>query len=221
VGIPRGDIDMAAQVIPGYVSISQATARVWSSFLGRWRSNHTAGTLQNGVPSVRQRFANSGTLAHGCLSMDQRLGGSNIGQGSGPYISHPDAPNHEPSQDSAKPSPRRIDLALFLMANIQRSKTGLPFVVWISQRQPGAPDTELWLWASGNPRFETTDELTHIHCLGPELQVIRIRDVLSGEKKSLQRWVDLNREVLLRHWNGNIDSAEALERIRGVEGGAY
>lgn len=33
----------------------------------------------------------------------------------------------------------------------------------------------------------------------------------------LARWIDLNRDVLIRYWEGEIDSKDALDNIRVVD----
>src|SRR5213080_1540672 len=93
--------------------------------------------------------------------------------------------------------------ALFEMANLVGKRTGLPFVVWISPR--------------GNARHDVRVKVSgHARAIPSEMVSVAIRPnvhVMEGELSGtelalLRRWVELNRDVLLRYWDGDIDSTE-------------
>lgn len=40
--------------------------------------------------------------------------------------------------------------------------------------------------------------------------------ISSGDLALLTGWIELNREVLLRYWDGDIDTKEAIDAIRPI-----
>jgi hypothetical protein len=52
----------------------------------------------------------------------------------------------------------------------------------------------------------------------PEVEVLR-GELRPGELKKLRAWIELNREVLVQFWDGEIeDTIEVLGRLKPVEG---
>jgi hypothetical protein len=103
------------------------------------------------------------------------------------------------------------ELDLFLMANLTFKLTGLPFVVWISPRGNAKHDVRVKV--SPGPR--ATSDMTTVG-IRPEIRVIE------GEMKAqdlvlLTQWIELNREVLIRYWDGDIAFTEdALAALRSI-----
>lgn len=81
------------------------------------------------------------------------------------------------------------DLDYYLMSNVPPRRTGLPFVVWISVRQAGFYDVHVWA----------------------------ARDSLDPEELTLLlEWMKLNLPVLKLHWDGEIDSVEAIDAVVSI-----
>lgn len=100
--------------------------------------------------------------------------------------------------------------ALFEVANLFPKHTGLPFVVWISYC--GGAQHDVRVKVSPGPK-----------ALPFELSSVAIRpNVVEGSLSGsdlalLSRWVDLNGDVLIRYWDGEIDTKDALDAICAIE----
>jgi ubiquinone biosynthesis protein UbiJ len=44
-------------------------------------------------------------------------------------------------------------------------------------------------------------------------------DLSAEQLQLLTQWIELNREVLLQYWTGDIDTVDAVSRIRKIGGG--
>jgi hypothetical protein len=102
--------------------------------------------------------------------------------------------------------------ATFGMANLRRKTTGLPFIVFISQK--GEARHAARVKVSPEPRVRT-DEMSSYSVSpfewkeGPRLS--------KAEEKLLGQWIDLNARVLLDYWNGQVEYTEdAIDRLRAV-----
>lgn len=104
--------------------------------------------------------------------------------------------------------------ALFEMANLSPKRTGLPFVVWISPKAGAAHDVRVKV--SKGPKVHPS-----------ELISVSVRPdvcVLAGEMSArdlglLRKWVELNRDVLVRYWEGEIEYTEdAIAALKPVHG---
>jgi hypothetical protein len=91
--------------------------------------------------------------------------------------------------------------APFEMANLRPEKTGLPFVVWISQR--------------GNAQHDVRIKLSRTPEAGDGWITVTVRPVhdLSGtlrreDFEMVRAWIDLNRDSLAAYWNGEIAYTE-------------
>lgn len=103
--------------------------------------------------------------------------------------------------------------ALFDMANLRPQRTGLPFVVFISQRGGARHDVRLKLARSAKVR--PSDMLTV--AVRPRPRLIRGR-MSSQEFDAVRRWIELNERVLIDYWNGDIEYTEdALDAIKPID----
>lgn len=93
---------------------------------------------------------------------------------------------------------------LFDMANFRPERTGLPFVVFVSQKG-GVWQVRIKLARA--PRVRAPEMITV--AVRPAPRVIRGR--LGGREFDLVRqWIELNRDVLVRYWNGAIEYTEDM-----------
>jgi hypothetical protein len=102
--------------------------------------------------------------------------------------------------------------ATFDMANLRPERTGLPFVVFISQRGGARHDVRIKLARSA--RVRPSEMLTV--ALRPRPRLIR-GEMNASEFDLLRRWIELNRDVLIGYWNGDIEYTEdALAAIKPI-----
>jgi hypothetical protein len=101
----------------------------------------------------------------------------------------------------------------YFMSNLPPSFTGLPFLVWISPR--------------GFARHDVRVKVTRSHkvkrgefivvSVRPEVEVLR-GELKPDELRKLRKWIELNRETLVRFWEGDIqDTLEALAALRPLK----
>ena len=102
--------------------------------------------------------------------------------------------------------------ATFGMANLRRKTTGLPFIVFISQKDEARHAARVKV--SPEPRMRPEEMSSYSVSPfewkeGPRLA--------NAEEKMLGRWIDVNARVLLDYWNGEIEyTEEAIDQLKAV-----
>ncbi len=114
----------------------------------------------------------------------------------------------------AEPGEHRQDdsEALFEMANLFPKHTGLPFVVWISYKGGAQHDGPVKV--SPGPkalasRIASIAIRLNVHVVGGKMD--------AADLALPTKWIELNRDVLVKHWHGDIDAKEAIDEIRPVK----
>ena len=102
--------------------------------------------------------------------------------------------------------------ALFDMANLRPERTGLPFVVFISQRGGARHDVRVKIARSAKVR---PSEMVTV-ALRPNIRVIR--GLLDPHDLALlAEWLELNKDVLVQYWDGHIEYTEdAIGALRAL-----
>lgn len=93
--------------------------------------------------------------------------------------------------------------ALFEMANLRPERTGLPFVVFISQR--GGARHDVRVKAARLARVGPSDMVAV--ALRPRVRVVR-GALDRTELARLAEWVELNRDALIDYRNGDLEYTE-------------
>ena len=100
--------------------------------------------------------------------------------------------------------------AAFEMANLRPERTGLPFVVFISQKGGARHDVRIKLARATKVR---PSEMLTI-AVRPSPRAIRGR-LGSDEFDLVKRWIELNLKTLVDYWNGDIEYTEdALHALK-------
>ena len=117
---------------------------------------------------------------------------------------------------SARPcrtDPEPEGQATYEMANLRPERTGLPFVVFISQR--GGARHDVRVKVARVPRIRPAEMVTV--ALRPSVRVVRGR-LDPRDLALLRQWIDINEQVLIDYWNGVIGYTEdALNALRPIE----
>jgi len=100
------------------------------------------------------------------------------------------------------------------MANLRSEQTGLPFVVFISQK--GRARHDVWIKPARTAKVRPWEMLAVAVRPAPRL----IRGSINREEFDLvKRWIEANRTVLIDYWNGDIEYTEdALAAIKRLYG---
>ena len=93
--------------------------------------------------------------------------------------------------------------ALFEMANLRPERTGLPFVVFISQKGGARHDVRVKIARGAKVR---ASEMITV-AVRPNVRVMR-GALDPDDLARLAEWIELNRDVLVDYWNGNIEYTE-------------
>lgn len=105
-------------------------------------------------------------------------------------------------------------MARFELANLGPTHTGLPFTVWISPRMSAKHDVRVRV--SKGVLVHPSDLITV--AVRPRVRVIEGGTLSQKEWTLLTRWVDLNRDVLIRYWDGDIEDApDAIAALKRVD----
>jgi hypothetical protein len=100
------------------------------------------------------------------------------------------------------------------MANLRPERTGLPFVLFISQKGGARHDVRIKLARGAKVR---PSEMITV-AVGSTPRIIQGR-MNAPEFGLVRRWMERNTEVLVDYWNGDIESTEdALAAIRPIGG---
>lgn len=104
--------------------------------------------------------------------------------------------------------------SLFEVANLRQNSTGLPMVIWVSEKGH----------AKHGPRIKVSK--THSHKASSldsvSVSITDTPEIVAGEGLSnkdfelVAKYIKLNKDVLLDYWYGEIDTAELINKLKKV-----
>jgi hypothetical protein len=100
----------------------------------------------------------------------------------------------------------------FEMANLRPQRTGLPFVVWVSQKGGAQHDVRVKVAQSAKviPSQMGTYSVRPFAYVGGQ-------SLTASEEKLLEAWINKNLGVLIAWWDGDIEyTDEMLEKIAPI-----
>jgi len=100
---------------------------------------------------------------------------------------------------------------LFLMANLFPEDTGLPMVVWISEKGGARHDARVKVARSHGSKARPDDTVS-VSVREPPI-VVAGEGLAAADLKLVQAWIELNRPIILDHWSGKISSRQAVNAI--------
>jgi hypothetical protein len=102
---------------------------------------------------------------------------------------------------------------LFGTASVSPKRTGLPFVVWISPTADAPHDVRVKV--SKGPKVHG-NELVSV-AIRPEVHVIGGGEMTPYDLATLRKWVELNQDVIIRYWDGDIEYTEdAIAALKAI-----
>jgi len=120
---------------------------------------------------------------------------------------------------SARPGRSERDAegqANFEIANLRPERTGLPFIVFISQK--GGARHYVQVKVARASRVRSSEMITV--GIRPSVRVLRGK-LDPHDLDLLTQWIDLNRDTLIDYWNGIIEYTEdAMNAIKPVGAGS-
>lgn len=99
----------------------------------------------------------------------------------------------------------------FDMANLPPELTGLPMVVWVSQRGRSRHDVRVKVSLVHGRRM-SVDQTTSVS-VRPGVAVVAGPPLATDDLEAVTRWIDRNRETILDFWQERIFTNELLARL--------
>lgn len=99
----------------------------------------------------------------------------------------------------------------FEMVNIRPEISGLPFIVWISEK--GGARHDVRVKVSPGPKVR---EFAATLSVRPAVEVLA-GEIAPQDLRLVRDWIDLNRETIIAYWNGDIlYTDEALAALKSL-----
>jgi len=99
----------------------------------------------------------------------------------------------------------------FSMANLPLHLTGLPMVVWASQRMRARHDVRVKVMQAHGSRMDPVD--LAVVALRPEPRLVT-GHLSAADFHAVSEWIRLNEAVLIDYWEERIFTDELLARLR-------
>jgi hypothetical protein len=109
-------------------------------------------------------------------------------------------------------SPSVEDEDFFEMANLSPTLTGLPMIVWISERGRSRRDARVKV-SLVHGRKAHPDQMYSVS-VRPSVDIVAGPQLAPGDLAAVQRWIELNRDVILAYWDGDLLTDEAIARLK-------
>jgi hypothetical protein len=100
---------------------------------------------------------------------------------------------------------------LYLMANLPPRLTGLPMVVWVSERGHARHDVRIKVSQSHGSQMSITNTATVAVRPAPRL----VSGQLSpADMTAVGAWIRLNEAIIVAYWDGAIYTDELIQRLQ-------
>ncbi|HZA67324.1 MAG TPA: DUF4160 domain-containing protein [Geminicoccaceae bacterium] len=103
---------------------------------------------------------------------------------------------------------------LFEMANLSPALTGLPMIVWISERGHARHDARVKV-SLVHGRRARPDRTASVS-VRPTVEIVAGRRLDRQDMDLVRKWIELNREVIIAYWNGDLLTDEAIARLEPI-----
>ena len=104
------------------------------------------------------------------------------------------------------------DEDLYLIANLRPDTTGLPMVVWVSERGRARHDARVKVALAHGHRADPYNTASVAVRLAPHLVAGQLSP---ADLRAVSDWIRLNEAVIVDYWDGAIGTGELIRRLRG------
>lgn len=104
---------------------------------------------------------------------------------------------------------------LFEMANLYPDSTGLPMTVWVSPRGNARHDIRIKVNMTHGDRMDITN--TAVVAVRPAPRILA-GQLSQDDARDVFEWVSLNADALVAYWEGQIDTARLIHRLKRFRG---
>jgi Domain of unknown function (DUF4160) len=102
----------------------------------------------------------------------------------------------------------------FDMANLSPTLTGLPMIVWISERGRARHDARVKVSLVHGRRAHPNR--TASVSVRPTIEIVAGPELDRGDMELVRQWIELNREAIIGYWNGDLLTDEIIGRLKPV-----
>lgn len=106
------------------------------------------------------------------------------------------------------------DLEPFEMANLRQKTTGLPMVIWLSEKGHTQHGPRIKASKNHSDKMDIHDAVS--------VSITSPPDIVAGtglnpkDFEAVSRYIELNKKVLLQYWNYEIDTAELIGSLKSL-----
>jgi hypothetical protein len=103
---------------------------------------------------------------------------------------------------------------LFEIANLSPALTGLPMIVWISERGHARHDARVKV-SLVHGRRARPDRTASVS-VRPTVEIVAGPELDRRDMGLVRRWIELNREAIIAYWNGDLLTDEVIARLQPI-----
>jgi hypothetical protein len=103
---------------------------------------------------------------------------------------------------------------LFELANLSPTLTGLPMIVWISERGRARHDARVKVSLVQGRRAHP-DRAASVS-VRPTVEVVAGPELDRPDMELVRQWIGINREAIIAYWNGDLLTDEVIARLQPV-----
>ena len=101
------------------------------------------------------------------------------------------------------------------MANLYPESTGLPITVWVSPRGNARHDIQVKVNMTHGDRMDIAN--TAVVAVRPAPRIVA-GQLSPADAQAVFQWISLNAEGLIAYWEGQIDTARLIYRLKPIQG---
>ena len=100
----------------------------------------------------------------------------------------------------------------YAMANLRPIRTGLPMVVWVSERGIAQHDVRVKVCCvhGDNIQFHNAASVA----VRPQPHLVPPGRLSAADLHAVRNWIALNADPIIAYWDGLIDTVELLQRLQ-------
>jgi hypothetical protein len=102
----------------------------------------------------------------------------------------------------------------YLMANLRPADTGLPIVVWVSERGNAQHDVRVKVCTVHGDKLQHNNTVSV--AVRPQPRLIPPGLLSSADLQAVIRWINLNADPIVAYWDGVIGTGELMRRLQSL-----
>jgi hypothetical protein len=100
----------------------------------------------------------------------------------------------------------------YAMANLRPIRTGLPMVVWVSERGNAQHDVRVKVCCVHGDKIQFHNTVSVAVC--PQPHLVPPGRLSTADLDAVRSWIALNADPIIAYWDGIIDTVELLQRLQ-------